>query len=258
MSYRIRYRILGPLEVDPLVDHPALRRTKPRALLALPLLCANEVVPESDVHLARSRVPANSPPPDTASIQSYLSRLEKEFKDDVSQLREALGKDVLVTQPGWYMLRIHPDELDLAVFERLVAKARGAFTATRADRLHSALALWRGPALTEFEFLGWPRRKLDELESLRRDALRERIDADLELGRHSELVDELEALYAKRGAFGLGFLEQLIIALHGAGRNADALAAYREGCRALRDEIGEEPSHELHELARAIREHDAM
>jgi DNA-binding SARP family transcriptional activator len=277
VRYRIKYRILGPLKVDHLVDHPVLRRTRPRALLALLLLRANKVVPEKDIHGALHQLQAKSAPPrprdmDTASIRSYFTRLYEAFDEDVSQLREALGEDVLVVQPldvepdelrerltvkalppRGFMLRIDPDELDLAVFERLVAKARLAFLATRAERLHSALALWRGPPLAEFDFAAPERARLVRL---RLDVLRERIDADLELGRHSELIDELEALTAD--PWCLDFVDQLMIALYRAGREADALAAYRDACRVLRDELGLEPPDELHELARAIREDDAI
>jgi DNA-binding SARP family transcriptional activator len=277
VRYRIKYRILGPLKVDHLVDHPVLRRTMPRALLALLLLRANKVVSENDIHRALHEV-AESPPPrlwemDMASIRSYFTRLYEAFEEDVSQLREALGKDVLVVlplrvepdellyrltgkalPPRGFMLRIDPDELDLAIFERLVAKARGAFTATRAERLHSALALWRGPVLAEFDFAAPERARL---ERLRHAVLRGRIDADLELGRHSELIDDLEALNADHEGLGLDFVERLMIALYRTGRKADALAAYRDACRVLRDELGLEPSAKLDELARAIREDDA-
>jgi DNA-binding SARP family transcriptional activator len=263
LNYRIRYRILGPLKVDPRIDHPVLQRRKPRALLALLLLRANEVVPESDIHFALGSVRGDVPRPrlrDFESPATYLSHLQEAFEEDVSQLREALGKDVLVREADRYMmLRVRPDELDRAVFERLVAKARGAFTATRAERLHSALALWRGPALAEFEFIGWPKQELTRLEWLRLDALDERITADLELDRHHELADELPALVAEH-PINLRFLGHLMVALDRAGRAADALAAYQEGCRVLREEsgwLGCEPDDELRELARRIREQDA-
>jgi class 3 adenylate cyclase len=239
----VRYRILGPLEVDPVIDHPALRRAKPRALLALLLLHANEVV---STDLLLDALWGGSPPPRAmGSLQNY-----------VSHLRKALGDDVLATRPPGYVLRVQPEELDLAVFERLVAEARTADASARAERLRSALALWRGPALADFAYEQFAQAEIGRLDELRLTALEERIDADLELGRHGELVGELEALVTEH-PLRERLRGQLMLALYRAGRQADALAAYRDGRRLLREELGLDPGEELRKLERAILKQDA-
>jgi DNA-binding SARP family transcriptional activator/tetratricopeptide (TPR) repeat protein len=238
----VRFRLLGPLEVDAVVEHPALRRHKPRALLALLLLHRNEVV-STDALL--DGLWGESPPPRAlGSLQNY-----------VSHLRKALGDDVLVTQPPGYVLRVAPDELDLDWFERLVADASGKDPVERAERLRSALALWRGPALADFTYEPFAQTAIARLEDLRVTALEERIDADLELGRHAELVGELEALVAKN-SLRERLRGQLMRALYRSGRQTEALTVYRDGARLLREELGLEPSQELRGLERSILEHD--
>jgi DNA-binding SARP family transcriptional activator len=239
----VRFRILGRLEVDAAVDHPALRRHKPRALLALLLLHRNEVVSRDTL---LDGLWGESPPPRAlGSLQNY-----------VSHLRRALGDDVLVTQPPGYVLRVGADELDLDWFERLVAEASGKDAAERAERLRSALALWRGPPLADFTYEAFAQTAIARLEELRLTALEERIDADLELGRHAELVGELEALVAEH-SLRERLRGQLMRALYRSGRQSEALDVYRDGARLLREELGLEPSEELRRLERAILEHDA-
>jgi DNA-binding SARP family transcriptional activator len=239
----VRFRILGPLEVDAAVGHPALRRRKPRALLALLLLHRNEVV-STDALL--DGLWGESPPPRAlGSLQNY-----------VSHLRRALGEHVLVTQPPGYVLRVGADEVDVDWFDRLVAEASGKDAAERAERLRSALALWRGPALADFTYEAFAQTAIARLEELRLTALEERIDADLELGRHPELVGELEALVAEN-SLRERLRGQLMRALYRSGRHTEALAVYRDGARLLREELGLEPSEELRRLERAILEQDA-
>jgi DNA-binding SARP family transcriptional activator/tetratricopeptide (TPR) repeat protein len=238
----VRFRLLGPLEVDAAVDHPALRRHKPRALLALLLVRRNEVV-SRDALL--DGLWGESPPPRAlGSLQNY-----------VSQLRRALGDDVLLTQPSGYQLRVGPDELDVDSFERLVVEAAGKDATERAERLRSALALWRGPALADFTYEPFAQTAIARLEELRLVALEERIDADLALRRHTELVGELEALVAEN-SLRERLRGQLMLALYRSGRQSEALAVYRDGARLLREELGLEPSDELRRLERAILEQD--
>ena len=160
------------------------------------------------------------------------------------------GADRLVTKPPGYALRVEPDELDLGRFERLVGEARELKPDGRALLLREALALWRGPALADFAYETFAQSEIARLEELRSSVLEDRIDADLELGRHSELVGELEGLVATyplrerlRG--------QHMLALYQCGRQAEALEAYQEARRVLVDELGIEPSPRLQELSRA-------
>ena len=110
----------------------------------------------------------------------------------VSQLRKALGSDVIVTRPAGYELRVEPGDVDLCRFEQLVSEARSAGPPAAARSLRDALALWRGPPLVEFAYEPWARSEIGRLEELRLSALEDRIDADLAVGRDGALVAEIE------------------------------------------------------------------
>ena len=185
-------------------------------------------------------------PPRTAgaSLQNYVSRL-----------RRAIGSELLVSQPPGYVLRVDPERFDLARFERLTAEARRSAPAERAEKLRAALALWRGPALEDLAFEPFARDEVGRLEETRLSALEECIDAELELGTGDDLVGELEKLVDEH-PLRERFRGQLMQALYRAGRQAEALAAYREARRMLRDELGLEPSEELRSLEQAILQHD--
>src|SRR5262249_13546496 len=150
--------------------------------------------------------------------------------------------------PG-YVLTVGPEELDSARFEQLVTEARGAVPAQAARLLREALGLWRGPALAEFEE-PFARVEGGRLEDLRLAALEERIEAELALGLHAELVGELETLVAEH-PHRERLRVQLMLALYRCGRQADALAAFRDA-RAALDELGLEPSATLRELEKQI------
>jgi class 3 adenylate cyclase/tetratricopeptide (TPR) repeat protein len=218
-------------------------RQRMRALLAFLLLHANEPV-SSDRLIDEVWGPA---PAKTAgaSLQNYVSRL-----------RKAIGAELLVSGPGGYVLRVDPERFDLARFERLTAEARGAEPRERAEKLRAALALWRGPALEDLAFEPFARDEVGRLEEARLSALEQRIDADLELGSAGELVGELEQLVGEQ-PLRERFRAQLMLALYRAGRQADALEAYRDARRVLMDELGLEPSEELRSLQQAILQQDA-
>jgi class 3 adenylate cyclase/tetratricopeptide (TPR) repeat protein len=236
----VRFKILGPLEVEGADEDGILRRRKPRALLALLLLNANR--PVSSAALLEGLWGADPPPSAHGALQNY-----------VSQLRKTLGRDVVVTRSPGYMVVVDPDELDLTRFERLLADAQGAGGARRAELFREALGLWRGPPLEEFadEFAVEIRR----LDELRIGATEELCGAELELGRHRELVPELERLIGEE-PLRERLRTLLMLALYRAGRQADALAEYRNA-RATLDELGLEPGDELQRLERAILVHDA-
>ena len=237
----VEFRILGPLEV--LEDgHPVpLGGSKQRALLASLLLHANKVV-------SRDRLIDElwgASPPETAPTALQVH---------VSQLRKALGRDLILTQPPGYLIRVGDGELDLDRFEQLVAAAPAEEPVQAARLLREGLALWRGAPLAELSdsFAPAERRRLEEQ---RLGALEQRIQADLALGRHAELVPELEGLVREhwqrerlRG--------QLMLALYRCGRQADALNVYRSGRRLLDEELGLKPDDELQRLEKAILNHD--
>ena len=237
----IDYRILGSLEAAEDGRPIALGGSKQRALLALLLLHANRVV-------SRDRLIDelwDGSPPETASTALQVH---------VSQLRKAVGRDAIVTQAPGYLVRLEPGCLDLERFEQLVADARGLGAEGSSEKLRAALGLWRGPPLADVDdSVARPERA--QLEEQRASAVEQRIDADLELGRHAELVPELEAL-VREEPLRERRRAQLMLALYQSGRQAEALDVYRRGRSLLADELGLEPGEELRRLEKRILEHD--
>jgi len=173
----------------------------------------------------------------------------------VSQLRKILGDGRLETSGHGYLLHVQPGALDSERFQNLLADGREALADDEghraAETLRAALALWRGPALSDVAYEPFAQPEIARLEELRLAALEARIDADLALGRDADLVAELEAL-VRREPLRERLRGQLMLALYRSGRQADALNAYQEARRALAEELGLEPSRELQDLERAI------
>src|SRR3954447_7691708 len=236
------FRILGPLEIRQ--DGRALpcKGAKQRLLLATLLLRANEVV--SSDRLMDALWGDNPPATAPKALQMH-----------VSQLRRLLDPNILVTRPPGYELRIAGDQLDLARFKVTVGRARAAIGRKEpqeaADLLASALALWRGPPLADLSFEEFLQPEIARLDQLRLTALEDRIAADLALGRHAELVAELEALAAEHPPRER-IHAQLMTALSRSGRQADALEVYRRMRWRLVEELGLEPSRELKALEQQI------
>jgi DNA-binding SARP family transcriptional activator len=228
----VEFRILGPLEVLGDDGRPvALPPAKPRALLVLLLLNRNRTV-RTDMlvdQLWDERPPATA----TKTVQVY-----------VSQLRKGLG-DRLQTRPGGYELRVGDGELDADRFERLAGEGE----------YRDALELWRGPALDDVRGEAFARSAAERLEEARLAALEDRIDADLDAGRHAVLVGELEQLVEEH-PLRERLRGQLMLALYRSGRQAEALDVYRRTRTLLADELGLEPSPELRELEQAILRQD--
>jgi DNA-binding SARP family transcriptional activator len=242
------FRILGPVEVRAESRPLAVAGGRQRALLALLLLRAGEPV-------SRDRVIADlwgERPPDGAvkTVQAIVSRL-----------RRALGGDAarLVSSAAGYRLRVEPGELDLARFERLCEDGRRALAAGRheraAARLRAALEEWRGPPLADVASEPFAPPEIARLEDLRAAAVEDRVEADLAMGRGAELVGELEGLVA-REPLRERLRGQLMLALYRAGRQGEALDAYREAVRTLDAELGLHPGPELERLQQAILAHD--
>jgi DNA-binding SARP family transcriptional activator len=219
----MEFRILGPLEV--VRDGRVLQVGGGRqlALLAVLLLHANEAV---SVDRLVEELWGETPPPTAAKI----------VRNSVSLLRKALGDagELIRTHGQGYELVLAPGALDADRFERLLTEGRRALADCDAARsralLEEALALWRGPALADFVYEPFAQRKIGRLDELRLSALEERIEADLRLGRHAELVAELEPL-VREHPLRERLRGQLMLALYRSGRQAEALAAYQEGRR---------------------------
>jgi YVTN family beta-propeller protein len=238
----MEYRVLGPLEVRDGDRSIPLAGAKQRALLAVLLVNAGRLV-------SRDRLIDElwgGQPLETAvhSIHVYVSRL-----------RKLLPPETLLTRPPGYLLELEPEELDARRFERLLTEGRKRLADGDAEHaarvLQEALALWRGPALAEFAFEPFARAEIGRLDELRLAAVEERLEADLALGRHADVVGELEALIAQNPRRER-LRAQLMLALYRSGRQVEALEGYRAARRTLIDELGIEPSVELQRLERLI------
>jgi len=236
------FRILGPLEVSAAGAPLALGGQKQRAVLALLLLRANQVVSTEFLIAAIW----GETPPRTAATS---------LQNSISALRKLLGPGVVETHAAGYRLLADDDSLDLTRFERLVAEARLLEPSERAERLTEALALWRGEALGELAYETFATSEVRRLEELRQAAVEERIDAELACGRDAELVPELEGLIAAE-PLRERLRGQLMRALYHSGRQVDALRVYQDARRELVDALGLEPSPQLQELHAQILRHE--
>ena len=237
------FRILGPLEVSDETGPLLLGGLKQRAVLALLLLDAGRVVSVDRLIDALW----GEQPPRTAptSLQNFISAL-----------RKLLGPEILETKSPGYRLNVSPGEVDLERFRATVEDARRLEAVERSSRLREALALWRGPPLSDLAFEAFAQPHVAHLEELRLTTLEERVEADLEAGRHGELVGELEGIVEEHPV-----RERLradyMLALYRSGRQAEALEAYQEGRRILVEQLGIEPSRELQQLHGAILRQEA-
>ena len=239
------FRLLGPLEVWHEGREVPLRGAKQRALLAVLLLHANQVV-------------SNDRLLDELWGDEPLEARTAALRVRLSQLRKALGAgggSLIVTRAPGYAIELTPDQLDLQRFERLVQEAGTLEPEAAAEKLRDALALWRGPALADFAYEPFAQTAIGRLGELRLLATEKRIDADLALGRHAELVPELEELIAEH-TLQEHLRAQLMLALYRAGRQAEALESYQSARRTLVDELGIEPGPALQKLEKAILRQD--
>jgi predicted ATPase/DNA-binding SARP family transcriptional activator len=228
----MEFRLLGPLEVSSDGGLLDLGGGKQRALLAMLLLDANSVV--STDRLTDGLW--EDDPPETA---------QKALQVHVSGLRKVLGKERVVTREPGYLLRVEPDEFDLARFERLREQGKPA----------DALALWRGPPLSEFGGHRFAHADIARLEDARLACLEDRIEQDLDAGRHWEVTGELEQLVLEN-PLRERLRAQSMLALYRSGRQAEALAAYQDARSALVEELGIEPGKALRDLHQAMLNQD--
>jgi serine/threonine protein kinase/ABC-type glycerol-3-phosphate transport system substrate-binding protein len=241
---RMRFKVLGPLEVTGPEGPIPLGGPKQRAVLAHLLVRANELVPaESLIDQVWS-----GEPPEAArgTIHSYISHL-----------RKALGGDRIEGRPPGYVLHVGADELDADRFERLLREARFAngSPGRAGNLLREALGLWTGPAFADLSFEPSLAGEIARLDELRLQALEERIAADLAEGRHGEVIGELESL-TRELPLRERLLELLMLALYRARRPADALGAFERAREELARELGVDPSADLRRLHERILRED--
>lgn len=248
MGVAVELGVLGPLQVRIEGEVAQLGGHRQRALLAILALRANE--PVSTDRLIDELWPENAPGGALHAVQVFVSRL-----------RGALGPagQRLVTRPPGYALELDSDEIDAAHCERRYEMARSAMNVGDAGRaaalLSEAQALWRGPPLADFTYEPFAQAAIARLEELRVSCREELIEALLALGRHAEVVSDLEALVREhplrerpRG--------QLMLALYRCGRQAEALEVFQQARRMLVEELAVEPGSELRDLERAILRQD--
>jgi DNA-binding SARP family transcriptional activator len=248
----VEFRLLGPVEVLEDGRPLPIGGAKERAILALLLVHANELV-------ARERIldeiwGADAGEAATKSLRVRMSELRKALEGGAG------AGELLERRRTGYVLHVDPMRFDVHRFERLVergalALAQGSPEAA-SGALRDALELWRGPALADLVYEAFAQAPIARLEELRLAALELRIEADLALGRHTELVGELRSIVAehplRERARG-----QLMIALYRSGRQSEALEAYQEGRNLLVNELGLEPSPPLRSLEQAILRQDS-
>ena len=219
--------------------------SKERALLGLLLIRRGEV--SSDVLI--DALWGERPPRSARNtLQVYVSRM-----------RKVLGRGLIETSAAGYRLAPTFGALDALRFEELFASGReqlsGGDAAVAADTLAGALGLWRGPAFADLRYEPFAQAEAGRLDELRVACVEERIEAELQLGRHAGLVGELEALVVEQ-PLRERLRGQLILALYRSGRQAEALAQYQAARQMLADELGLEPSRELRDLERMVLGHD--
>ena len=245
----LRVGVLGPFEVRVAGGDPVpLGGVRQRALLAILALDANAVVSTDRlIDLLWAESPPSSA---THTVQVFVSRL-----------RRALGAagDRLVTRTPGYVLEVGADELDSERCEHDYTAACSQLAAGNAAQaaslLRDALSLWRGPALAEFTYEPFAQGAIARFEERRVSCREALIEAELAIGRHAEVVSDLEALVHEH-PFRERPRAQLMLALYRCGRQADALEAFHQARRTLVDELGVEPGPSLRELERAILRQD--
>lgn len=238
----MEFRILGPLEIlhggDPL-QLPAGQR---RSLLIDLLLHADEAV--SVDQLVDDLWQDNAPATAGKIVQLH-----------VSHLRRQLGSERIERTATGYLFRLRPEELDARIAERLAAEAAVAEPAEQVALARQGLALWRGRPLADAQYHEFAQNEAARLEELRLSLQERLFEARLELGEHRQIVADLEALVTEH-PLREHLRALLMLALYRSDRQADALAAYRQGRVRLHQELGLEPSPELQQLERRILEHD--
>ncbi|WP_173131560.1 AfsR/SARP family transcriptional regulator [Kibdelosporangium persicum] len=241
----IRFGVLGPVQAVVNGEPVALGGPGVRGLLAMLLLRPNEVVPVEDI---LDGLWGDDPPLTARTIvQNYVSRLRRQLR-----LVDPSGSVWIDTQLPGYRLIVDEDLIDVTRATWLLDRARHEHPVRRAEMLHEALGLWRGPVLADVS----PRITAPELEDLRFAVLEARIEADLELGRHAELIGELTT-FAEAYPFREQVIAHLLLALYRTGRRADALEAYQRFARRAAEDLGIDPGPALRELHERVLNDDS-
>ena len=246
-------RILGTLGVLDEGRRLALGGRKPRALLALLLLHRGETLGTERLidELWGERPPATA----AKSLRVHVSRL----RGALSAGSGGRSDELVVTRAHGYQLVLDPEHLDAQRFERLIAEGRRELAVGRPERavvaLEEGLALWRGRPLDDLAYEPFAQQAIARLDDMRAAATEELVEARLALGRHADVLAELEPLIAEH-PYRERLRAQLMLALYRCDRQAEALQTYQDARRALVEGLGIEPGERLRELERAILAQD--
>ncbi|SCF35251.1 DNA-binding transcriptional activator of the SARP family [Micromonospora viridifaciens] len=250
----MRIAILGPLAATHHGQPVVPTAVKPRTVLAVLAVNANDVVP---VDVLISELWSDSPPRHArTTIQTYVLGLRKLMQSAAAAVGKADdSKQVLVTTPAGYLLRVPRDSVDAGHFERLAnigyrARERQEHAAA-ARAFAEALSWWRGPALVDVQAGRRLRLYAQRLSEGRLNALSCRIEADVRLGRHHELIGELSVITSQHPTHE-GLVAHLMLALYRSGRRCEALEAYQRLRANLTSQRGLEPSPALRRLHRSM------
>ncbi|MDI3390597.1 AfsR/SARP family transcriptional regulator [Streptomyces sp. B-S-A8] len=249
----MKTQVLGALRAEVNGESIVPTAGKPRQVLSLLSLYPGRALPVSTL----MEELWGSEPPQSAltTLQTYILQLRRRLGSAMGPDSPCTAKDVLTTRHGGYLLRIPAEGVDVHQYEHLVTQGQAAADtgddATAADRFRQALALWRGPALVDVQVGPVLEIEVLRLEESRLGTVEWRIDAELRLGRHCELIPELTELTA-RYAEHEGLHSQVMVALYRAGRQASALEVYRRLRTRLIDGLGVEPSPQVQRLHQAM------
>lgn len=249
----MQIQVLGPLNAQ--VNGMSIVPTagKPRRILALLAFYAGQVVPVPTLmeELWGSDMPQSA----MTTLQTYILQLRRRLGTAMGPDAPGSAKEVLTTRHGGYLLQVPSDSVDVHRYDRLVSRGQAAFDTgddeQAAARLHDALGMWRGPALVDVQVGPVLEIEAMRLEESRLVTVERRIDADLRLGRHAEVVTELADLIARHPQHE-GLHSQAMVSLYRSGRQTAALDVYRRLHTRLIDELGVEPSPPMQRLHRAM------
>ncbi|UQX05307.1 AfsR/SARP family transcriptional regulator [Streptomyces sp. RerS4] len=249
----MRIQVLGPLSAE--VDGRSIVPTagKPRQILALLALHPGRVVPVPT--LMEEIWGTDLPHSAHTTLQTYILQLRRRLGTAMGPGSPQAAKEVLATRHGGYLLQVLPEAVDVNRYQTLVTRGQSAFEEgddqAAAGLLREALALWQGRALVDVRVGPILEIEVMRLEESRLGTVERRIDVDLRLGRHSELLAELTELTARHRQHE-GLHSQLMVALYRSGRQAGALDVYRRLRNRLIGELGVEPSPQLRRLHQAM------
>ncbi|MDG4863729.1 AfsR/SARP family transcriptional regulator [Streptomyces sp. T-3] len=246
-------QVLGPLSAD--VNGGSIVPTagKPRQILALLAFYPGRVIPVPTLmeEIWGTELPQSA----MTTLQTYILQVRRRLGTAMGPDAPGSAKEVLATRHGGYLLQIPPEQVDVHRYEQLVSAGQSAFEEGDDDRaanaFRDALGMWNGPALVDVRVGPILEIEVMRLEESRLVTVERRIDADLRLGRHTELIAELTDLIARHPQHE-GLHSQAMVALYRSGRQATALDVYRRLRARLIEDLGVEPSPQLQRLHQAM------